>query len=172
METIVECLEKATALGNKCAMSTFWKYNSLGLLPKGKKIRGRGNALYVADDTHLRIQLIQFLNESIGIPLDELSLVFGAHTSNNADLWPSQPLPRRVTKLVKQEYQELKVQALRQLLDRLPQLVQSQQKIRVAKMTREAERVVTTTSLRKVRDVSLDVPTVNEAWLRKPRNPL
>jgi hypothetical protein len=174
MKTIVESLEKTGTLGIKCAISTFWKYYSLGLLPQGKKIRGRGNALYVPDDTHLRIRLIQFLNESIGIPLDELSRFFGAHAGNYADLLPPRPLPARVTKLVKKEYQALKIQALGQLFDRLPQLVSSQQQTREAEMGHRPEQVLTSAGMRKPRDFSLEPSNdrENEASLRKVRTDL
>src|ERR1700687_5991680 len=108
MESVVESLEKAEAVGIKCAQSTFWKYRSLGLLKKGKKIRGRGNALYVADDTHLRIRLIQLLNENLGIPLDELSEFLGGYTGNCADLLPPRPLSTGDKKAVEKEYCALK----------------------------------------------------------------
>jgi hypothetical protein len=130
MQTVHESLEKAASLGAKCALSTFWKYSSLGLLPKGKKIRGRGNALYVTDDTHLRIRAIQFFSEALAIPLEELSRFIGACDPNYAHLLPPQPLSGRCLKHIKAEFYESKERAFCSFLDRLPEMVHSRQKIR------------------------------------------
>jgi hypothetical protein len=51
---------------------TFWKYYRLGLLPKGKKIRGRGNVMYFPSETPKRLFAVHWMSTVMGIPLAEI----------------------------------------------------------------------------------------------------
>ncbi len=51
------------------APRTFWRYIELGLLPKGQKLKGKGNILYFPEDTVKRIAQIEFLKQDLGLPL-------------------------------------------------------------------------------------------------------
>src|SRR5579862_1514661 len=51
---------------------TFWKYYRMGLLPKGEKIRGRGNVMYFPPETPQRLFAVHWLSTVVGIPLAEI----------------------------------------------------------------------------------------------------
>jgi hypothetical protein len=175
METIAESLEKARALGVKCASSTYWKYRSLGLLPAGKKIRGRGNALYVDDDTHLRIRAIQAFNECLEISLDELSRFMPVCTLNHTDLLPPHRLSAHFMKIMREAYQRSKEQAFRDFLERLPQLiVPEQDSKRTVKKPRRTKELLEKSSIREPREDLLETPpdSENDAPPRRLRNNL
>ena len=163
METIAESLEKARALGVKCASSTYWKYRSLGLLPAGKKIPGRGNALYVDDDTHLRIRAIQVFNESLEISLVELSRSMRGCTLNYTDLLPPHRLSARFKKIMQAAYQRSKEQAFRDFFERLPQLVVPEQASkRTAKKAQRTKELLEKRSIREPREDLLETPPDSE----------
>jgi DNA-binding transcriptional MerR regulator len=73
MNTVTNIVRQARALGLDCSERTFWKYHQLRLLPRGQKIRGRGNAVYFPDETVLRLWIIHFLTQQLEFTLSEVS---------------------------------------------------------------------------------------------------
>lgn len=73
MKTVGEILEQAQRLGLDCSERTFWKYHQMRLLPKGRKIQGRGNATYFPDETVLRLWIIHFLTQQLEFSLSDVS---------------------------------------------------------------------------------------------------
>lgn len=167
--SVVEAVEAAESLGTRCALSTFWKYTSLGLLKKGRKKRGRGNVLHVDYDTPQRIRLVKVLNESLGIPLNEISEFLAAYAVNYVEVLPLRPLSRRDKKIVRNEYRALKKQALRQLLERLPGLLSSQVDSKARKV-QPIEKALTNAGLREPRDFDFG-ETPGDECANSPREP-
>jgi len=54
---------------------TFWKYYRMGLLPKGEKIKGRGNVMYFPDGTPQRLFAVHWMSTVVGIPLADIKRI-------------------------------------------------------------------------------------------------
>jgi hypothetical protein len=63
MLTISKVLSDARALGIKLAPRSFWNYCEQGLLPKGRKLPGRGNCTYFPADTLLQLYVVLLLKD-------------------------------------------------------------------------------------------------------------
>ncbi len=97
--TLSEVLGELRQAGFRSTARTFWKYTGLGLLPKGKKIPGRGNVLYFPADTVKRLRTIDFLNKKVGIPLHQLRRMrdwFQGEDFSRTVLWQGNPTPLRL----------------------------------------------------------------------------
>lgn len=96
--TLSEVLGELRQAGFRSTARTFWKYAGLGLLPKGKKIPGRGNVLYFPAGTVKRLRTIDFLNKDVGIPLHQLRRMrdwFQGEDFSRSVLWQD-PTPLRL----------------------------------------------------------------------------
>ena len=96
--SLSEVLGELRQAGFRFTARTFWKYAGLGLLPKGKKIPGRGNVLYFPADTVKRLRTIDFLNKEVGIPLNKLRRMrdwFQGDDFSRSVLWQN-PTPLRL----------------------------------------------------------------------------
>jgi len=71
--TLADILTGVRSGGVPFTARTFWKYYQLGLLPKGRKLQGRGNVLYFPPQTPQRILWIDVLNKKVGIGLEALA---------------------------------------------------------------------------------------------------
>jgi hypothetical protein len=73
MISVAEVLKRAEQLGLECPNRTFWRYYQLGFLPRGHKVPGRGNVLYFPDETALRLWVIHFLTQQLGLTFSEVA---------------------------------------------------------------------------------------------------
>jgi hypothetical protein len=58
---LFEVLKLAEQLGVKCSLRNFWMHHDRGLVPKGRKIQGRGNALYFPEETVLHLYVLSIV---------------------------------------------------------------------------------------------------------------
>jgi hypothetical protein len=72
MITVRAVMSQAKKLGVGCTKRTFWHYDKLGLLPRGRKVPGYGNVMFFPDDTAARLWLIGFLTKELGFSLTDL----------------------------------------------------------------------------------------------------
>ena len=137
--TLSEVLGELRHTGFRSTARTFWKYTGLGLLPKGKKIPGRGNVLYFPADTVKRLRTIDFLNKDVGIPLHQLKRMrdwFQGADFRRSLLWQS-PTPLRLVAwfasaladtglLAKKKLSQSDLSMLRQIRDEFTERLQNE----------------------------------------------
>lgn len=75
MLTLTDIQNETKKWGFKFTPQTFWKYYRLGLLPKGQKIKGRGNAMYFPDSTPQRLFAVHWMSDVVGLPLSEIKRI-------------------------------------------------------------------------------------------------
>jgi hypothetical protein len=73
MITVDQTLDSLRTFGVTCSRRAFWKYHKHQLLPEGLKLPGKGNRVYLPDETIVRIWMIHFLTEELDFKLSELS---------------------------------------------------------------------------------------------------
>src|SRR6266481_215229 len=59
--SLFEVLKLAEQLGVKCSVRNFWMHHDRGLVPTGRKIAGRGNALYFPEETVLHLYVLSIV---------------------------------------------------------------------------------------------------------------
>ncbi len=59
--SLFEVLKLAEQLGAKCSVRNFWMHHDRGLVPTGRKISGRGNALYFPEETVLHLYVLSII---------------------------------------------------------------------------------------------------------------
>ncbi len=125
MNTIHEIIKNSKRLGVHCSASAFWRYVALGILPEGKKIQGRGNVLYFPADIHIRLWLIAFLRDDIGVDPAELQQIPWESLVLPAEKLLARPLPKSGKKRAKATYRELKRTIIFEFVKQLPGLLGS-----------------------------------------------
>jgi hypothetical protein len=75
MLTLTDIQTETRRWGFEFTPQTFWKYYRLGLLPKGKKIKGRGNAMYFPENTPQRLFAVHWMSNVVCIPLAEIQRI-------------------------------------------------------------------------------------------------
>jgi DNA-binding transcriptional MerR regulator len=119
MKTVAQVLEEAQKRRVGCTERTFWKYHKLGLLPEGRKISGRGNAVYFPDDTALRLWIIQLLTKELEFSLSDISRYPWSQFEVDQLKLPLHTYPGELILETKNQYDKLKGAFLRQLIDKL-----------------------------------------------------
>jgi hypothetical protein len=59
--SLLEVLRLAEQLGVKCSVRNFWMHHDRGLVPKGRRIPGRGNVLYFPQETALHLYVLSIM---------------------------------------------------------------------------------------------------------------
>jgi len=106
---LTEILQQARTLGVKISVRTFWKYYEAGLLPKGKKIAGRGNVAYFPSKTVFYLYFAAFLKSWRPLPLSVAARAGSGKTAQAAEakkaLWL--PVESVVSELKKRDWRSL-----------------------------------------------------------------
>ena len=71
--SLFEVLKLAEQLGVKCSVRNFWMHHDRGLVPTGRKIPGRGNALYFTEETVLHLYVLSIVKALQSNPIKAVS---------------------------------------------------------------------------------------------------
>jgi hypothetical protein len=102
MLTLTDVQETTKKWGLDFNTRTFWKYYQMGLLPKGQKIKGRGNVLYFPEETPQRLFAVHWMSNVVCIPLAEIKRI----TTNR---WGQNPTALDVIVLLAQAIADLRL---------------------------------------------------------------
>jgi hypothetical protein len=75
MLTMTDVRNVTKKWGFNFSPQVFWKYHKMGLLPKGEKIKGRGNVVYFPESTPQRLFAVHWMTNVVGIPLPEMKRI-------------------------------------------------------------------------------------------------